>query len=73
MDEVDSSIAWLNSPENYIVKDRRLVSLFTQTGGISVHHVNTYIGLNNSSVVDSEPDGLADDPYRFGETGEVAP
>ncbi|MCA9064478.1 MAG: prepilin-type N-terminal cleavage/methylation domain-containing protein [Planctomycetaceae bacterium] len=82
--------------EPYLVKERRLVSVFTQTGAVSVRKVNAELGttvdaagfvpdaydpfdLDNdgyfgpSAVGDpAEPDGLADDPYRYAETGEVA-
>jgi prepilin-type N-terminal cleavage/methylation domain-containing protein len=65
-DEIDSdTVAWLPGfNENpYLTRDRRVVSVFTQTGAVSVHPVN---------AVDSQPDGIADDPYRFAETGETA-
>jgi len=95
MDEIDPSLAtggtaWVGTSETYSVRDRRLVSVFTQTGGISIHRVNSYIGFggglpdaNDPLDIDgdaafgpgppAEPDGLADDPYRFAETGDVAP
>lgn len=65
-DEIDSdNVSWLTgyNDEPYLTKDRRIVSVFTQTGAISVHPVNP---------TDSGPDGLADDPYFFAETGETA-
>jgi prepilin-type N-terminal cleavage/methylation domain-containing protein len=65
-DEIDTDdVAWLPgfAEQSYITRDRRIVSVFTQTGTVSVHPVN---------AVDSQPDGIADDPYRFAETGETA-
>jgi prepilin-type N-terminal cleavage/methylation domain-containing protein len=47
----------------YEVSDRRVISIFTQTGAISIHPVNP---------TDSDLDGLADDPFLFAETGETA-
>jgi len=47
----------------YLVHERRLVSLYTQTGGISIHPVNP---------TDTNLDGIADDPYRLAELGETA-
>ena len=82
MDELDASIlAWLTWDGKYLVKDRRVVTLFAQTGALSVSHVDAFVETGNDSFdpldVDSdtitrEPDGLADDPYRFAETGEEA-
>lgn len=51
----------------YIVKDRRLVSLFTQTGVIKSFQVNAFEG---SAVLPGNP-GFAGDPFYFAETGEV--
>ncbi|MEZ6062456.1 MAG: prepilin-type N-terminal cleavage/methylation domain-containing protein [Planctomycetaceae bacterium] len=90
MDEIDPNLAsggtaWLGLSDTHIVKDRRMVSVFTQTGGISINQINSYVGfgggapdLNDPVDIDNdgnfaEPDGLADDPYRFAETGDVAP
>jgi len=47
----------------YLVKDRRIVSIFTQTGAVSVHPVD---------ATDAAGDGFADDPFYFAETGESA-
>jgi len=47
----------------YEVSDRRIISVFTQTGAISIHPVNS---------TDADLDGLADDPFLFAETGETA-
>jgi len=72
MDEIDpGTVGWLTQTENYIVKDRRLVTLFGQTGGITVNKVNAYVGTAVGGVPDANNDGMADDPYRFAETGEV--
>ncbi len=72
-------------PSNYMLKDRRIVSIFTQTGAVSVHEVNGYFSEGaaatgdsedpldwNKNTSSSEPDGLADDPYFFAETGKAA-
>jgi prepilin-type N-terminal cleavage/methylation domain-containing protein len=72
-------------PSNYMLKDRRIVSIFTQTGAVSVHEVNGYFSEGaaatgdsedpldwNNNTSSSEPDGLADDPYFFAETGKAA-
>ena len=64
-------LPWLNTEERYLVKDRRIVTLLGQTGSVSVHKVNAYIGTSGG-VADFNNDGFADDPYRFAETGEEA-
>ncbi|MCP4786624.1 MAG: prepilin-type N-terminal cleavage/methylation domain-containing protein [Fuerstiella sp.] len=72
-DEIDPNVvSWLTWEGKYIVKDRRIVTLFAQTGAISVHGVNAYVGETGSSDPDADNDGIADDPFRFAETGEVA-
>jgi hypothetical protein len=68
-----------------MLKERRIVSIFTQTGAVSVHEVNGYFSEGaaatgdsedpldwNKNTSSSEPDGLADDPYFFAETGKAA-
>lgn len=80
---------WLNNiveaGEKYLVKERRIISLFTQTGAASVHKVANFSGttgaqIDNSDPYDvdgdsdfTEPDGLLDSPYYYAETGEVSP
>lgn len=67
IDPANAGSAWaagLADPgEPYTPKDRRIVTLFTQTGGIGVHPVNP---------IDTTGDGIADDAFRFAETGEEA-
>jgi hypothetical protein len=53
----------------YNVKDRRLVSVFSQTGAVSIHPVNPRDGDSSGS---NPPDGFADDPFLFSEIGESA-
>ncbi len=73
LDEIDpTSVSWLAGSEKYIVKDRRIVTLLGQTGAISVHKVNAYIGAAGGGNPDTDSNGFADDPYRFAETGEEA-
>lgn len=56
----------LGSPTDpYLIKDRRVVSIFTQTGVISVSTVNGF-------TPDPDHPGIAFDPFYFAETGEVA-
>ena len=43
--------------------DRLIVTLFTRTGNISTHPVDP---------ADTPPNYVADDPFRYAETGEVA-
>jgi len=84
MDEIPST-SWVGGDKNYIPKDRRIVTIFTQTGAVSVHQVNSYLNAASLSTGDSadpfdinnnstynEADGLADDPYYFAEIGKVA-
>jgi len=72
---------WVGDGNTYIVGERRLVSVFGQTGNVVVSRVNSYLGaaggdpdtldpydFDNSGS--NNPDGLADDPFRFVETGE---
>jgi type II secretory pathway pseudopilin PulG len=49
----------------YLVRDRRIVTVFTQTGGTSTHAVNV--------ALESAPDydGIEDDPFLFAETGRT--
>jgi hypothetical protein len=74
-----------NPPVDHLTKDRRLVSIFTQTGAVSVHEANGYFSEGATNTGDAEdpldfdndsnfyePDGLADDPYFFAETGKAA-
>jgi prepilin-type N-terminal cleavage/methylation domain-containing protein len=64
-DNIDA--AWVQSltddGEPYTVNERRVVSIMTQTGDVSVHPVHS---------LDADGDGAADDPYFFAETGEEA-
>ena len=84
MDEIPVTL-WAGTENTYKTKDRRIISVFTQTGAISIHPVNAYLSedsLATGDVLDPfdynsnsnfvEPDGLADDPYYFAETGKVA-
>ncbi len=79
-DEIDPADAstWISAlaeaGEPYLPKDRRIVTLFTQTGAISVNQINP-TDVRDPSDFDgdgnfSEPDGIADDPYLFAETGQ---
>jgi prepilin-type N-terminal cleavage/methylation domain-containing protein len=84
MDEIDASgttmVNWTGASSTYLLKDRRYVSIFSQTGNVIVQRVNAFTGA--ADVADpfdidndadrSEPDGLADDPYAFAESGRVA-
>jgi len=87
MDEIPTT-PWVGGDKNYIPKDRRIVTIFTQTGAVSVHQVNSYLNAASLATGDSadpfdinnngnisptpDPDGLADDPYYFAEIGKVA-
>lgn len=84
VDEISTTL-WAGGDNNYLTKDRRLVTVFTQTGAVSVHEVNAFVseGAATSGDVEdpydydndsdfNEPDGLADDPYFYAETGKVA-
>jgi len=66
-----STAAWIAaldpSGEGYPVRDRRIVSVFTQTGAVSIHPVNALDTENNGAG-----NGFADDPYYYAEVGEVA-
>lgn len=56
---------WLpdHDTEPYLVRDRRVVSIFTQTGAVSSSQV---------FVDDTDLDGNEFDPFRYSETGETA-
>ena len=73
IDEIDSSTqAWVSAHTEgvFVPRDRRIVSLFSQTGAVSVNPVN---GLYDGDGTASSPiDGIAGDPFRFAETGEAA-
>ncbi len=76
--------SWVGGDRNYLAKERRLISVFTQTGAVSVHEANAFVvgsGLlgDNWDRFDidndgnyAEADGLADAPYFFAETGKAA-
>jgi prepilin-type N-terminal cleavage/methylation domain-containing protein len=75
--EIDSNkpnSAWLAgfNEQPFLTRDRRIVSVFTQTGAVSVHPVNDVDVLPEPPSSPNGPDGIADDPYRFAETGETA-
>lgn len=60
-----SAAAWsLDHADNdpYLVRDRRLVALFAQTGAVSSHPVYT---------TDGDYDGVENDPMYFAETGRT--
>lgn len=71
-DTIKSSAAsWISAidinGEGYNVTDRRIVTVFTQTGAVSIHPVNALDTDNNGTG-----NGFADDPYFYAEIGEVA-
>ncbi len=69
MDEIDQ--VWAGG--EYNVKPRRLVTIIPRTGAVSVHDVHAYIDPDVSpDPADQDSDGIADDPFRFAETGEAA-
>ena len=89
MDEIPYTIGatptWVGGDRNYLPKDRRILTIFTQTGAVSGHLVNSYLSDGTLMTGDSadpfdinndgnynEADGLADDPYYFAEIGRVA-
>jgi len=62
-----SSAAWLPGhadDDAYVPRDRRVVSVFTQTGAVSSHPVY---------MTDGEYDGIESDPMYFAETGRTGP
>lgn len=48
--------------DRYLPRDRRVVTVFTQTGGVSTHPVN---------MTDGDYDGFENDPFLFAETGRT--
>jgi hypothetical protein len=73
-DAIDpGSVAWAAglgaAGEPYNVRDRRVVTISGQTGSVSIHLVNAGDGDSSGS---NPPNGFADDPYFFAETGETA-
>lgn len=59
-----TSAPWLldHDTEPYLVRDRRVVTIFTQTGAVSSSQVY---------VNDDDSDGDENDPFLFAETGET--
>ena len=58
-----------------VTRDRILVALATRTGNATVHHVdvtNTAAQPMAASTYTIDLTRIADDPFRFAETGEVA-
>jgi prepilin-type N-terminal cleavage/methylation domain-containing protein len=71
LDSLDpATVPWVaglaTAGDPYNVKDRRIVTISGQTGGVSIHPVNGTVQDPNS------PAGFAADPYFFAETGETA-
>lgn len=60
-----TSASWLpdHDTEPYLVRDRRVVTIFTQTGAVSSSQVY---------VNDDDYGGNENDPFRYSETGETA-
>lgn len=54
-----------------VKRDRIIVTLSTRTGNVSVHQVNPTDVVVNATKA-SGSDQLADDPFAFAETGQVA-
>ena len=57
---------WLSgytATDPYLVKDRRVVTIFAQTGAVTVNEIDT---------TDSTGNGFADNPFRYAETGKGA-
>jgi prepilin-type N-terminal cleavage/methylation domain-containing protein len=54
-----------------VTHDRVLMTLSTRTGNVSVHHVNPTNNITTPTTP-IENQKLADDPYLFAETGQVA-
>lgn len=69
--EIDTATTpWITGDEPYILKDRKLVTVFGQTGGITINNVNSYNaagGMQDAGVA-----GVCDDPFLFAETGKEA-
>lgn len=71
VNELDpSTIAWITGDEPYILKDRKLVTVFGQTGGITINNVNSYNAAGG--MQDTVFAGVCDDPFFFAETGKEA-
>ncbi len=63
-----SAAPWLPNhadDDPYLVRDRRLVTLFTQTGAASTHPVSV------ASDLAPDYDGFENDPFLFAETGRT--
>ena len=56
-------LAGTSATEPYLVKDRKLISIFAQTGAISVGAVD---------VTDADGDGFADAPFALAQSGKGA-
>ena len=58
------------------IGDRRIVSIYSQTGSISTHSVDPTDALDPTDLDGdnnfNEPDGFADDPYFYAESAEEA-
>jgi hypothetical protein len=60
------------APDSQAQGEWRIVTLNTRTGHVSSHEIARDDVVNNANG-NSGADGLADDPFRYAETGEVAP
>jgi len=64
---IPGSVSWASAlsldGSGYDIKDRRIVTISSQTGNVSIHQV---------LETDASGNGIADDPFYFAETGETA-
>ena len=69
-----SWIANASATEPYLVKDRKVVTIFTQTGAVTVSAVDTTDAFDpldfDGDSNFSEPDGFADAPFSLAQSGK---
>ena len=73
IDQIQGQFSTGSTTDPYLVKDRRLVSVFTRTGAVKTSRVNgsgDELGDENANGTELEDsDGIANDPFLFAETG----
>ena len=66
MDEIPKAM-WAGGDQNYKPKDRRILTIFTQTGAVSGHLVNSYLTVDPITGLPVEGDAV--DPFDIDNDG----
>lgn len=70
VDEIPNSLSWVGGDRNYLPKERRVVTLFTQTGALSVHQLNSFL-LDSTTTPPAYVQHDFLDPYDYNNDGNL--